>query len=342
MYIIGVILLFILPRAAGCACKGILRWKETNQIETYLIGFFFLFFVQGVVFAPCVFAGLPFSLGCTAIMGISTLVSVLGIVMALFSVLKHSKIQEQQGEKKKLPWRKGDKLLFAGMLMVFALLIVRMVLGMDILRDDIVLETVNTTVSTGTMFEYHPLTGMKMDGGMITSKKIVTLPLFYAAIAVLTGIETETLLYIVVNLLVLICSYYVCALLFTKITVYTRGKLYVVWLVYGLLLLAGDYHKSTLMYRILYQGYEGTTICFAVILPYLLYVILSWYRQECDEEKTTWGMRIMYLLKLALGGVTSMVITGLGTGLLFLGASAGIAAVCCLLKSIREVAACKE
>jgi len=54
MYIIGIVLLFILPFAAGTVCKGILRWKETSQIETYLIGFFFLFFLQGVVLVPLV------------------------------------------------------------------------------------------------------------------------------------------------------------------------------------------------------------------------------------------------------------------------------------------------
>ena len=341
MYIIGVILLFILPLATGSACKGILRWKETNQIETYLIGFFFLFFMQGVIFVPCVFAGLPFSLACTMLAAVALGLTVLGFVMIFWNKFVSKKAGDL-AEKKKLSWRKGDKLMYAVMMTVFVLLVVRMIMGLNLIRDDIILETVNTTLQTDTMFTYHPLTGMMMDGGMIASKKIVTLPLFYAAIAKLTGMVPYQLLYLVINIWVLICSYYACMLLFSKVTAITRSKIYIYWTVYGLLLLAGDYHASTLTYRLLYQGYEGTTICFGVLMPYLLYVILSWYRQESDEEKTTWGMRIMYVFKIALVFATSMVITGLGTGCLFLLATGGIAAVCCLLKSIQEVRACRE
>ena len=341
MYIIGIILLFILPYAAGCACKGILRWKETNQIETYLIGFFFLFFLQGVVLVPCVLLNLAFSMACNALMAVMGVVFVLGLIMFAFAY-KGTPKANGNGDKRKAPWRKRDRFLFAGMMLVFVLLILRMVLGLDILRDDIVLETVDTTVNTGAMFTYHPLTGLIMDGGMIASKKIVTLPLFYAVFVQFFGIEAKYFLYLAVNTLVIECSYYACALLLNKVTVLTRSKLYVYWLVYGLLLLAGDYHKSTLTYRLLYQGYEGTAICFGVLMPYLLYVILLWYRSEGAEEKVTLYARITYVLKIALVFACSMVITGLATGFLFLFMTGVIAAVCCLIKSIKEVRACKE
>ena len=341
MYIIGIILLFILPYAAGCACKGILRWKETNQIETYLIGFFFLFFLQGVILVPCVLLNLDFTMACNALMAVMGVVFVLGLILFIFACKGNKKVKESE-EKRKTPWRKRDRFLFAGMMMVFVLLIFRMIPGLHILRDDAILETVNTTVSTGTMFFHHPMTGLIMDGGMITSKKIVTLPLFYAVFVQFFGIEAKYFLFLAVNVLVLGCSYYACALLLNKVTVLTRSKMYVYWLVYGLLLLAGDYHKSTLTYRLLYQGYEGSTICFGVLMPYLLYVILSWYRSEGADEKISLYSRITYVLKIALVFACSMVITGLGTGLLFLFMTGVVAAVCCLIKSIKEVRACKE
>ncbi len=341
MYIIGILLLFILPFVAGHACKGILRWKETNQIETYLIGFFFLFFLQGVVLVPCVFLNLDFVTASMALMAVMGVVFVLGLVMFLVAY-KGAKKAEEGEEKRKSPWRKKDRFLFAGMILVFALLIVRMIPGLNILRDDTVLETVNTTVRTGTMFTHHPLTGMVMDGGMITSKKIVTLPLFYAVFVQFFGTDAKYFLYLAVNVLVLGCSYYACVLLLNKVTILTRSKLYVYGLVYGLLLLAGDYHKSTLTYRLLFQGYEGTTICFGVMMPYLLYLILSWYRSEGAEEKMSIYARVTYVLKIALVFACSMVITGLGTGFLFLFMTGAIAAVCCLIKSIKEVRACKE
>ena len=341
MYIIGILLLFILPFAAGCACKGILRWKETSQIETYLIGFFFLFFLQGVVLVPCVFLNQDFTTACNVLMAVLGVVLILGLLMEVVAVVKAKK-DGDVAEKRKTAWRKKDKFLYIGMMLVFVLLIVRMIPGIHILREDIVLETVNTTVETGTMFMYHPLTGMMMDGGMITSKKIVTLPLFYAAFVQFFGIEAYYFLYLVVNVLVLGCSYYACALLFDKVATVNRSKMYAYWLVYGLLLLSGDYHKNTLGYRLWYQGYEGITICFGVMVPYLLYIILSWYRSEGTEERITFFVRLTYVLKIALVFACSMVITGLGTGFLFLFMTGAVAAVCCLIKSIKEVRACRE
>ena len=341
MYIFGAILFMVLPYMAGYSCKSIFRWKETNQIETYLIGFFFLFFLQGVVLVPCVFLNMDFLTACSILMAVLGVVFVLGLLIAVGSAIK-AKRAEGEPEKRKVPWKKKDKFLFIGMLWVCVLLIVRMIPGLHILRDDTILETVNTTVRTGTMFTHHPLTGMVMDGGMITSKKIVSLPLFYAAFVQFFGIEAKYFLYLVVNILVLGCSYYACALLFDKVTMLTRSKMYAYWLVYGLLLLAGDYHKNALTYRLLLQGYEGTTICFGVMMPYLLYVILSWYRSESAEEKVSFYSRLTYVLKIALVFACSMVITGLGTGFLFLFMTGTVAAVCCLIKSIKEVRACKE
>ena len=290
---------------------------------------------------PCVFMGLTFELASYLILLAGGVIFLLGSIMGAWTKLRAKK-QEDAEEKKQLTWRKGDKLLYFAMMGVFSLVVLRVILGVDILRDDIVLETVNTTIKNGSMFTHHPLTGMLMDGGMIASKKIVTLPLFYAALINLMGIEADIFLYSIVSVWVVGCSYYASMLLFTKLTTATRSKIYSYFTVFGLLLLAGDYHKSTLSYRLLYQGYDGMTICFAVLMPYLLYVIFSWYKQECEEEKTTIGMRIAYLLKIALVFATSMVITGLGTGFLFLFLTAGIIAVCCLLKSVWEVRACKE
>ena len=71
MEILGVILWFMMPAVAGYTVCNILRWKETNQIETYLIGFFFLFFLQGVILAPCVILNLGFALACNAVVYLS-------------------------------------------------------------------------------------------------------------------------------------------------------------------------------------------------------------------------------------------------------------------------------
>ena len=337
MYIIGVILLFILPLAAGCACKGILRWKETNQIETYLIGFFFLFFSQSFIFIPAVFAKMDFQL---AIMGILGLQILLAAVAFLFFILNMKK--EQAQESSRSVYAKKDKFYIITSVVIFGANILRMVLSNRILREDMMLESVKTTVTTQTMFEYHPLTGCLMEAGMINSKKIVTLPLFYSSFVSSTGIDAQIFLNAVVGAMVLLAAMFSAALVYMRVSSVNRRKLFLFWSVYGLLILSGDYHLTTLSYRIMRQGYLGETICFAVILPYLLYVLISWYQAESGETKLTLGSRVQYILKMLLALGTSFVITGLGTGSVLLVLCLLIAAACCLVKSVKEVWACKE
>ena len=340
MYIFGAIFFMVLPYMAGYSCKSILRWKETNQIETYLIGFFFLFLLQAVLFIPFVWLGKSF----TDAVGIMyVIVLILVLLFALSGAAAFIKGRKKDKEPvAKIPWRKADRAYFLLMVLVFLLILVRMALGMNWFRNDTVLETVLSTIHSDSLFVTHPLTGRVMEAGMIASKKIITVPLFYAGVIQITGVEAEVFLYFVMGVVTLLCSYYANALLFFQVTNSTHAKLYVFWIVFGLLILSGDYHVDTLSYKLLYQGYEGSAICFGVILPYLLYLIVSWYRKESEEEKNTLGSRLMYLTKISMGLVVSVLVTSIGTGFVFLFMAMVIAGVCCLLKSIKEVRECKE
>lgn len=341
MDIIGAVLFMLLPYLAGYSCKCILRWKETNQIETYLIGFFFLFFLQGVILIPCVWLGKSLTSAGSIFLVAALVIAAISAVLGVWTFFAGRK-KDKQESKLKPVWKKTDRSLLFIMIVVFLLILVRMFWGIGILREDITLETILASLQSDSLFKMHPLTGRPMEAGMIASKKIVTLPLFYACIARLTGLEADILIYLVVGGMVLLCSYYATALLFSKITVPARGKLYIFWIAYGLLLLAGDYHTDTLAYRMLYRGYDGPTICFGVILPYLLYLIVSWYKQESGEEVVAFSVRVKYVLKMLLGLAVCVVITGLGTGFVFLFMAMVIAGICCLLKSIKEVRACRE
>ncbi len=341
MDIIGAVLFMLLPYLAGYSCKCILRWKETNQIETYLIGFFFLFFLQGVILIPCVWMEKSLAMAGNIFLIAVLMIAALSVILGVWTFITDRKKDKSQ-RKGKPVWKKLDRILFVTMNLIFLLIIFRMFLGMNILREDITLETIQASMQSDSLFKVHPLTGKMMEAGMIASKKIVTLPLFYACIVQLTGLQANVFLYMIVGVMVLMCSCYAAALLFSKISVPARGKLYMFWIAYGLLLLSGDYHADTLAYRMLYRGYDGTTICFGVILPYLLYLIVSWYKQESGEETITFGIRVMYVLKMLLGLAVSVVVTGLGTGFVFLFMAMVIAGICCLLKSIKEVRECRE
>ena len=341
MDIFGTVLFMLLPYVAGYSCKRILRWRETNQIETYLIGFFFLFFLQGLILVPCVWLGISLTFASYILLGVLLILALIAFIFVASELYSYRNV----GIQKKgisLPGKKAERTLFFIMIAVFLLLVVRMVINLPVLREDIVLETALTTLQTDSLFVAHPLKGSMMEAGMIASKKIVTLPLFYACMMRLTGVNAEVFLNLITSGMVLVCSYHTVSLLFSKVTTPVRGKIYLCRIIYGLMILAGDYHLDTLSYRLLYRGYEGTTICFGVILPYLLYLIVSWYKLETGEETVEFGVRITYLLKIMLPLATSVVITGLGTGFVFLFMAMVVAGICCVLKSLKEVRACRE
>lgn len=338
MDILGAVIFMLLPYMAGYSCKNILRWKETNQIETYLIGFFLLFFLQAVIFIPFVWMGKSLT---DAVFCFYALLLVLAVLFAVCVFITIRKKKNEEGAVK-TPWKKADQFYFLLMIIIFLLILVRMAMGMNILRNDIMLETVLTTIQTDTLFVMHPLTGRVMEAGMITSKKLITLPLFYAAVIRMTGLEAEVFLYFVMGVVTLVSAYYANELLFSQIVQPGRFQRYLFRIILGVLILSGDYHEGVISYQLLYRGYEGSTICFAVILPYLLYLITSWYKREVSEEKPTVGSRFVYFTKILMGLLVSLLLTGMGTGFVFLFMATVIASICCLLKSIKEVRECRE
>lgn len=339
MNILGVIIWFLMPAVAGYVAVKILRWKEMSQIETYLTGFFLLFFLQGLILVPLIFLNQSFRMARAAVGTVFGILAVLALIFSLADLKKKGKVQK---EKTRSAWLKKEKVYFLLAVLVLILVALRMAGTNTVLRDDIMLETVKVTLDTETMFQYHPLTGTMMEAGMISSKKLISLPVFYSCFLSLTGISPMVFLHDVMGMMVYVVSVCATTLLYKRVGNVSRKKLYLFFVLYGLLVLSGDYHKATLAYRILYQGYLGETICYAVILPYLLYIAVSWHQDAGSEEKMTGRKRIQYILQLLLPLATSFFIAGLGTGFVLLVLCLLIAAVCCLIQSIMEVRACKE
>ena len=340
MSILGIALWLLMPALAGYVIRHIFRWKETSQIETYLTGFFFLFFMQGVIFVPCVFLHLSFEPARMILAAFFALVLLCSFIFLLLDI-KKGKFKKSPGPSSSGVTKK-EKLYFIFAVTVFCLVVMRMIFSQSLLREDMTLETVRTTVATKTMFEYHPLTGQKMDAGLIASKKIITLPLLYSGIVSLTHADAWLFLNVGMGLMIYIASAFAVSLVYQKMTMFSRKNMFLLFVFYSLLILSGDYHQVTLSYKILYQGYLGETICFAVILPYLLSVVIDWYHKAGGEERLTTRERVYYMLKLLFPLMTSVFLTGLGTGLILLVLCLFIAAACCLIKSIGEVRACRK
>lgn len=327
MGIIGVLFIFLLPLVAGSVLNTILRQKETNQIETYLIGFFLLFFLQGVVFFLSVLQNVTFTVAYGRCKILVFAVALIGAVCLIWKLIKKIK---GKTEKEADFWHKRgkeDKIYLISMLLVYLLVLLQVGVSLSYTRSDVVLETVNVTLSTDTMFQYHPIHKKAMDLGMITSKKLVTVPLFYAFFAKITGIDTKLLVHGVMSVLTLAASYAAMMGLASVFFGKNKKNFYLFSLFYGIMLLSGGYHAMTAGYKLLFNGYSGDTICMFVMIPYLLYLILKW-----KEEKNTFGV----IVKTGICFCSTVFITGMGNGLMFVGISVVLAIICCFFAGRKE------
>jgi len=326
MEIIGVLFIFVMPLLAGYVVNIITRQKETSQIETYLIGFFLLFFLQGPLFFLSIKQNLGFAQACQRVKIVLVVVAFLGVAVAAFRVfgaIKSRKEKNKEQDETLFVTKHGkeEKIYFVCMLFVFVIALVQIFAALPYTREDVVLETVRTTLSTDTMYQVHPLTGKNMELGMITSKQLVTLPLYYAFLADLAGLEAKVLLYVVISAFVLIASYFAVIKFAMAYFGKNRKAISLFMLIYGVMVISGTYFEYAGGYRLLYNGYAGEVICLLVMMPYVMYLLVTF-----KEKKQIW----QNLVKIGICLMASLFMTGMGTGVLFILATLVIGGICCI------------
>ena len=265
---LGIVLLWLTVYLTGMLLCKIGGEKETSQLWIHLTGFFFLFLIQGVVFTAAQFLDFGFSKALLILVGVLGISDLLALLFCRREVGKGIRnIREK--------WKNrvgGDRVLW---LMIWLWLGIFLVLstGMVGNRQDALLETMQTTLATDTINRIHPFTGRPMELGIITSKKILTLPFWYAALCRWTGFTARDTVWVWGSFFTVTFS----LMAFTRFAGYVTGKeirknwLFVILL--ELLILSGDYVVSAAGYRLLFYGYSGETIVGMVALPMLLCVL---------------------------------------------------------------------
>ncbi|MCR5800467.1 MAG: hypothetical protein K6G69_10365 [Lachnospiraceae bacterium] len=330
MTVIGIIFILLLPYATGIIWNVITRQKETNQIETYLIGFFSIFLIQGVLFALYNFMGMPYEKVCNILTYVTYALMGLGVVGGIICR------KEIAADFKKVTFRKDERIMAILMILVIALVVLRVVLLFGYERNDIMLETVRINVMTSTVNTYNPLTGRMYELGLINSKKLISLPLFYTYWCMTYGIEARVLLYIVITLQTVMCMFFACECAMEGI-LRSNKKMYTCMMFVGVMLLSGDYFEGALGYKVLWNGYLGESIIAAVIIPYTINLIMDFYRLERgDYGDKKWGKRIVRVIRLLITMSCSVFITGIPKGLLLIALCLAAIIVCTTLRFGKE------
>ena len=313
---LGVVLLWIVVYLSGMLFCRISGEKETSQLWKHLIGFFVLIFCQGIVF----FGGqlLQWSFARSAVV---LTVFLLGICASSVLICRKELVDM---------WRRIKEFSFQKMrygryyaLVLWLLLGIGLVVTLESAgnRSDAVVETVQTTLMTNTMNQYHPFTRQELELGMILSKKIITLPFFYSLLSVWTGFDGVTSVWTVGTLLTTACSLLAVAELGGLLFFRDFKKTWFMLVLMELLYLSGDYYVGCVGYRQLFYGYSGEVMVATVTIPCILCILYRFFgpilREDFPKEKEqiSW---IGTILSLGLCVGSSFFVTSVAWGILII------------------------
>ena len=311
---LGIVLLWMVVYLSGMLFCKISGEKETSQLWKHLIGFFVLIFCQGIIFFGGQLlqwdfqrAAVIFTVTLLAICGISILVCKKEIC-GIWQKLKGFSFKEMKNGRywALLFW------LFLGIVFV-------VISGTVANRNDAMVETVQTTLLTNTMNQYHPFTRQKLELGVILSKKIITLPFFYSVLSLWTGFNAVTTVWSVGTLITIVCSLMAVAELGGLLFFRDFKKTWLLLIFMELMYLSGDYYIGSAGYRQLFYGYSGEVIVSSIVIPCILSVLYRFFGPVLREDFPKGKEQIRWygmIMSLALLVGSSFFLTSLAWGIL--------------------------
>ena len=306
-------MLWIIVYLSGMLFCKISGEKETSQLWKHLIGFFVLIFCQGVVFFGGQLLGWEFRQA-------QVILTALLIFICLVSLVFCKKeLMGMMQKVKKISLKNMKNGRYYGLFFWFFLGIVIVVFaGTTVNRNDAMVETVQTTLMTNTMNQYHPFTRQPLELGMIMSKKIITLPFWYSTLCLWTGMEATDVVWKLGTLITVGCSLLAFGELGGLLFFRNFKKTWLLLVLMELLYLSGDYYIGAVGYRQLFYGYSGEVIVSTVLIPCVLCILYRFFgpflREDFPAEKEEigiWGM----LLGMGLCVLCSFFLTSFAWGI---------------------------
>ncbi len=341
MDIVGIITIFVLPYMAGYILSTLFNKRETGQIETYLIGFFFVLLLQGVVFIGGQASGISFDQMCELFFSMTLCIGVVFALALVCNIIRaiivknrpksndeDSALSEPVSHR---PMSRQEWVILAILIIVAAGVLARVWLLKPYLRHDIMIETVRTTLSTDTINEYNPLTSQPYSLGLIASRKLISLPTYYSYICRIYGIDETLLLFVFLTSQTIMCTYFACIQTMAPM-LRNRRKTLIFGVFLGALLLSGDYFSGAIGEKLLWYGYAGDTIVAGVMLPYIMYIATRWYRERRGDYGVRKGYVIKNIAKMLLCLTASVFITGIATGALLILITIATVGACCIVR----------
>ena len=178
-------------------------------------------------------------------------------------------------------------LLLAGVVLLFALNVASIRMYEPYFGNDMTVEEAGTILATDTVCRYHPATGMELTLGMNAVAKLNCVPGLYAMLCAWTGAEVYECVCDYVPVWGLFVNYAAAALLLGQLFGKNREKkqVLIAMLIYGMLLLMGDYQVNTYAFRLLHQGWKPGVILGATGGMVALNVLVAFVRLICGRKE---------------------------------------------------------
>lgn len=259
-------ILFVLPMIVGMLFNQCCGDSSETKTMIYLKGVIFLFLLFEIIFIIGIKAELSFTVVLNIALGCCFVMTMLSMMICKKEI-STTISQYQQLNRKSL----GT--ILVGVL--FLLLCGSYFLYEPFFSKDMVEETVRTILSTNTIYQYNPATGLLMENGMYPITKLNTVPVFYAILQQTTGLPLEFLLYNVIPMWILFLNVLITSL-FGKKIFQKSGTKTIFLCFYLLLLMFGVFQEGSFGFRILHTTYTGNTILLTVLIPFFFFQLLEY------------------------------------------------------------------
>lgn len=267
------------PFFLGWPVRKIFDRGGRGVVDTYICGVMTMIAVSGVLHLFVMFTNRPFGDYLKLYPVILAVPMVIGFVLTIFEIRKNN---AEFSVKARLiaffrSWFGSKELqIFAALTLVaIVLCVLKIITGATDISGDFTLETIRTTMQTDSIYQYNSLTGKVLEEGMPIRQQILTLPFFFAFLSEFFGVEITLLLYKV----------FPCYTLFLGMLTYSRfaGTLFVkekekqmiFMFVISFMLLVGDYASTSPAALVLHQGFTGSALCTAMVIPFAIYACMN-------------------------------------------------------------------
>ena len=267
IYLFGILVPYLLGRATLRAFYGKRNSLEFTLADSLVVGGMIVIGLTEAAHMGALVLGQSFSC-CVKLFLVGL---VLLLLLAGILVIVNRRKKEEAPVKKE---ENGGKYVIAFGLLLLVQVLLLATRQKTYFDGDMTVETVNTMLSSDSIYQINPMTGQAYTLGIPMRLKILFLPTLYGILCDLFGMEAVSVVWRVMPVLVLLGCY--AAYYTVSKTLFEEDirKRWIFMIAVGVILWLADSMYGLDGFGVQYAGFRGVSIRMAVLLPYTVGLVL--------------------------------------------------------------------